>query len=162
VPGPQEQSPLDPASAPVERRVTDSLVDDSGLGKPLSARTRQRQRLLEDYLRAGGVPRYMQRSKEIDAKTRQVTERLARAHREVREACAENAELFARRWHAVARSWRFDELNELIREHNEWYPVEAQLPMDPRTRDYVRIRGRSYRRRELDAEWVLERFAPTP
>ena len=32
-----------------------------------------------------------------------------------------------------------DEINELIREHNEWYPVEAGLPLDPQTRDYVRI-----------------------
>jgi hypothetical protein len=30
--------------------------------------------------------------------------------------------------------------------------------MDIHTRDYVLINGRSYRRRELDAAWVLERF----
>jgi hypothetical protein len=30
--------------------------------------------------------------------------------------------------------------------------------MDLRTRDYVLVNGRSYRRRELDAIWVLERF----
>jgi hypothetical protein len=32
--------------------------------------------------------------------------------------------------------------------------------MDPRTRDYVRIRGRSYRRERLDANWVLSQFPP--
>ena len=32
---------------------------------------------------------------------------------------------------------RFDELNELIGQHNEWYPIERDLPMDLRTRDYV-------------------------
>ena len=46
----------------------------------------------------------------------------------------------------VAHRWRFDDLNDLIREHNEWYPIESGLPLDPRTRDYVRMRGRSYRR----------------
>ena len=30
--------------------------------------------------------------------------------------------------------------------------------MDPRTGDYVLIRGRSYRRRRLDAAWILDRF----
>ena len=33
--------------------------------------------------------------------------------------------------------------------------------MDPRTRDYVLIHGRSYRRAELDAAWVLREF-PAP
>jgi hypothetical protein len=30
--------------------------------------------------------------------------------------------------------------------------------MDPRTRDYVRIAGRSYRRPVLGPDWVLEHF----
>jgi hypothetical protein len=30
--------------------------------------------------------------------------------------------------------------------------------MDPRTRDYVKIGGRSYRREPLDAAWILSRF----
>ena len=34
--------------------------------------------------------------------------------------------------------------------------------MDPRTRDYVKIRGRSYRRTPLTAEWVLELFPTVP
>jgi len=49
-------------------------------------------------------------------------------------------------------------VNELIRQHNLWYPAEAKLPMDPRTRDFVLVGGRPYRRRPLDASWVLERF----
>ena len=32
--------------------------------------------------------------------------------------------------------------------------------MDPRTRDYVPIAGRSYRRRELGPDWILELFPP--
>jgi hypothetical protein len=30
--------------------------------------------------------------------------------------------------------------------------------MDPRTRDYVKVNGRSYRRPELGPAWVLEQF----
>jgi hypothetical protein len=34
--------------------------------------------------------------------------------------------------------------------------------MDPRTRDYQRIRGRSYRRDPIDAEWVLHHYPAEP
>jgi hypothetical protein len=30
--------------------------------------------------------------------------------------------------------------------------------MDPKTRDFVRVGGRDYRRDPLDAAWILERF----
>jgi hypothetical protein len=78
--------------------------------------------------------------------------------RTLRERYGADHELFARHWEAVARSWSFTRVNELIREHNEWYPIEADLPIDLRTRDYVKIRGRSYRRAELGPEWILEHF----
>jgi hypothetical protein len=32
--------------------------------------------------------------------------------------------------------------------------------MDPKTGDFVLLDGRPYRRRPLDAAWVLERFPP--
>ena len=47
---------------------------------------------------------------------------------------------------------------ELIRQHNEWYPIERDLPMDFRTRDYVPVNGRSFRREPLGAGWILEHF----
>ena len=65
---------------------------------------------------------------------------------------------FARAWHAFAAAQRFDHLNQLIRQHNEWYPIERDLPMDPRTGEYRKILGRTHYRRELDAAWVLEQF----
>jgi hypothetical protein len=34
--------------------------------------------------------------------------------------------------------------------------------MDPKTRDYVKVGGRSYRRRPLDAAWILDRFPAVP
>ena len=61
-------------------------------------------------------------------------------------------------WRRVAERWNFSELNDLIERHNQWYPVEARLPMDPRSRDFVKVGGRDYRRRPLDAAWILEHF----
>lgn len=45
-------------------------------------------------------------------------------------------------------------------QHNEWYPIERDLPMDLRTRDYVLVNGRSFRRPLLDPAWILDRFPP--
>jgi hypothetical protein len=102
----------------------------------------------------------MERARDIERGIRTELIRIERAYAALQEECGTDARQFARRWRARARAWRFDELNQLIREHNEWYPIEANLPMDPRTRDYVPVRGRSYRKRELGPEWVLERFPP--
>jgi hypothetical protein len=153
----------DDPRTPVEKRLARSFVDpETGYGKPLSRRTRQTKRSVESYLKGGVLPRYMERLREIETGIRSERRWIERAYRELREECGADAEAFARRWRARAGSWRFDKLNELIREHNEWYPIEANLPMDPRTRDYVLLRGRSYRRRELGPDWLLEQFPARP
>jgi len=147
----------DPRS-PVERRIEKSFEDTAGLGEPLSRRARQTRRSVEAYLNAGVVPRYMQRLREVDAAVEAQHARIERSYRRLQERYGADSEAFARRWLTRVRSFRFDAINELIREHNEWYPIEAQLPIDPRTGEYVGLRGRRFRRRELDLDWVLEQF----
>ena len=100
----------------------------------------------------------MERLAEIDRGIDNERRRLERAYRALREQCGPDGELFARRWRETAESWSFGRLNELIRQHNDWYPIERQLPISLKTRDYVLIHGRSYRRPVLGAEWVLEQF----
>jgi hypothetical protein len=155
-----ERGGHDPRSV-VERRIIRSGVDESREGRPLSRRARQTRRTVEAYLATGVMPRYMERLREIEAERAQLRRQIARAYRALEEACGDDREAFARRWRARARSWRFDHINRLIQEHNDWYPIESGLPLDPRTRDYVPIRGRSYRRTPLGADWVLEQFPPT-
>jgi hypothetical protein len=142
-----------------ERLLARSLEDPrSAGGRPISERARQSRRSLEHYLKAGIRPRWMERLIEIERGTAREKARLAEAYAELRQAHGDDSEAFARQWRSIAERWSFAELNELIRTHNEWYPVERDLPMDVRTRDYVLIGGRSYRRRELGADWILERF----
>jgi len=148
----------DRGTSPAERFLTESLEDPRSAGRPFSERARMTQRSLEDYLRAGMRPRWMERLMEIERGMARERERLAEVHAALREECGDDRPRFAQRWRAVARSWSFEDLNELIRTHNEWYPVERDLPMDLRTRDYVLINGRSYRRAELGPEWVLQHF----
>lgn len=139
----------DEQRTPTEELIRRSRIDDAGVGEPLTERARQRQRSIEAYLRGEALPRYMQRLVEIDRGVRRHTEALRRAY----ERPDRRAD-----WVQTARSWDFEDVNGLIREHNEWYPVERDLPMNPRTRDYVPVNGRSYRREELGADWVLARF----
>ena len=71
---------------------------------------------------------------------------------------SDDAESFARDWRETARRWSFGQVNELIDRHNRWFPAEARLPMDPRTRDFVKINGRPYVRHPLDENWILARW----
>src|SRR4051812_20716483 len=115
-------------------------------------------RPVEAYLEGGSPPRWMERLGEIARGIKNVRRRLTRAHRVLAERHADDPEGFAREWLAIADAWPFDELNVLIGQHNDWYPIERRLPIDLRTRDYVLIHGRSYRRPLLGPEWILEQF----
>jgi hypothetical protein len=144
-----------------QRTPVEQLLDrktDEGLETKLSRRSTQYARSLEAYFKAGDPPRWMTRVAEIDRGIARERRRLERAHRELRAECGDDAEAFAERWRAHARSLRFDDLNDLIEQHNEWFPIERRLPVDLRTRDYVLIAGRSYRRPVLGPDWVLEEF----
>ncbi|MGZ4202516.1 MAG: hypothetical protein ACXVRH_10710 [Thermoleophilaceae bacterium] len=142
----------------VERRIARSQVDDSGVGKPLSRRARHTRRSVEAYIAAGVIPRYMERLKEIEAERARLRRQIGRAHRRLSEACGDDREAFASAWRERAERWNFQPINQLIHEHNEWYPMESGLPLNPRTGYYVMLRGRSYRREPLGPEWVLEQF----
>jgi hypothetical protein len=151
----------EPLETPAERVLRNSRIDGEGEGRPFSERVRHHRRTLEAYFKAGSVPRWMERVTEVDQGIARERRRFAERHRALREECGRDREEFARRWRAIAEAARFDELNDLIRQHNDWYPIERDLPMDMRTRDYVKVNGRSYRRPELGPEWVLEQFPAT-
>ncbi len=134
------------------------LFEEHAVGGPISAVSRWTPRTLEAYLQAGGRPRWMERIGEIEALTANARTRLRRARRGLEAECAGDPALLAERWRAVAEAWDFEAVNRLIGQHNDWFPIERDLAMDPRTKDYVKIRGRSYRREPLDAAWVLREF----
>ncbi len=116
---------------------------------------------LERYVASlGGPLPYMVRLREIEEETRAHELALERAWAELSVACRPDARAFARRWRRIARRWNFTAVNELIERHNRYYPTEARLPMDPRTRDFALVNGEPYRKRRLGEDWVLERFPP--
>jgi hypothetical protein len=113
---------------------------------------------VESYLQAGAVPRFIERANQIESAMHRHRKRLERAYEWAVERHGENPEEFARYWRELAANWRFDDVNELIDEHNRWYPAERRLPLNPRTGDYLTIGNRDWRRRRLDARWILEQF----
>jgi hypothetical protein len=120
-------------------------------GAPLRRRLRNFRPEADTYVASLGGPRpYMQRLRQIEYETDRHLEALAAVYAEL----GNNPEA----WRAVAEGWNFSEVNDLIDRHNRWFPLEARLPMDPRSRDFVKIGGRPYRREPLDGAWVLEHF----
>jgi hypothetical protein len=144
-----------------ERVALDRDLEGSPLvGQPLRLRPSLRPSVESYFASLGGPLHYMVRLREIEAETAAHEEALEHAWRALAAESGNDGASFARRWRRRAERWNFEAVNELIHRHNRWYPVEARLPMDVRTGDFVLVNGRPYHRRPLDVRWVLEGFPP--
>ena len=142
-----------------DRRLLQEDLDTSPVkGKPLRHRLRNFRPDADSAIRAlGGPTVWMRRLRAIEDELERHEQQLDQAWRQLAYDAADAGE-FARIWRETAERWSFWDVNDLIDRHNRFYPAESRLPMDPRTGDFVRVDGRSYRRRRLDADWVLARF----
>jgi hypothetical protein len=151
---------------PRERREREQLEADLESspvrGTPLRQRLRNFRPDPESGVRAlGGPTAWMRRLRAIEDAVEQHERQLGAAWRTLAGEFDDPAG-FATAWRELAGNWSFAEVNELIERHNRNFPAEARLAMDPRTRDFVRLNGRSYLREPLDARWILDRFPPNP
>jgi len=144
-----------------ERRILDEELTTSPVkGEPLPQRLRNFRPDPDAAIRAlGGPAAWMRRLRAIEDAVDQHERQLGETWRSLAEELGD-PEAFAAAWRELADNWSFAEVNELIERHNRNFPAEARLAMDPRTRDFVRVNGRSYERQPLDADWILERFPP--
>jgi hypothetical protein len=150
---------------PRDRRERAALEEDlrahPARGKPLALRMRNFRPRADAYLAAARGPlHYMLRLHEIEVRSEAHEVALREAWHALAGECEHDASGFARRWRSHARHVDFAEVNDLVERHNRWYPVESNLPMDPRTGDYALVNARNYRLSPLGADWVLERFPP--
>jgi hypothetical protein len=123
-------------------------------------RALQDPQALERYLRGSDPPRWMVRARDIDNGIEEAREELAQAYAALAAAIPDPAR-FAAAWRERLATWKFDRhVNELIRQHNEYYPIERMLPIDIRTGEYRLVNGKPYQRRPLDAEWAASEFPP--
>ena len=147
---------------PWERREREQLeaeLESSPVrGTPLRQRLRNFRPDPESGVRAlGGPTAWMRRLRAIEDAVDQHERQLGEAWRSLAEEL-EDPEAFAAAWRELAGNWSFAEVNELIERHNRNVPAEARLAMDPRTRDFVKVGGRDYRREPLDSKWILALF----
>ncbi len=126
-------------------------------GKPLPQRLRLGPVELDRYL-AGQLQglAYMRRLRAIEDEEARHLRELEEAWRTLAEEVRDEA-AFALAWREVASGWNFRRINDLIASHNAYYPIEARVPMSPRTGGYAK----SWQREPFGAEWILERFPPT-
>jgi hypothetical protein len=146
----------DPREQALGDAVARDLEGSPLVGRPQRYRPRNFRPTAESYIASlGGPLPYMRRLRQIAEETAEHERQLAEARADL---AAQAPDDFRRRWQALARRWRFDAVNELIERHNRFYPAEARLPMDPRTRDYALVNGRPYWIEPLGPAWILERF----
>ena len=132
----------------MKRTPAEEILGEWGIRDVSPASQRERDQLYVDRdLNPFVGKRLRRRLRQIEELTREHERRLEAAYAE-RDGD----------WRRLAERWDFGDVNELIERHNRFYPIEARLPMDPRSRDFVKVGGRHYRRRLLDVAWVLERF----
>jgi hypothetical protein len=140
-----------PPSAAERDRLAGEHELNPLVGAALPRRIRRFGAQAHTYLASlGGPLPYMQRARLIDEETERHRARLAEAY----EACRDEPD----EWRRIVDRWDFGDVNDLIERHNRWYPVEARLPMDPKTKDYVEVGGRPYWRRPLGPQWILRQF----
>lgn len=141
--------------------LQEDMVDNPLRGRPIRDRQRNWRPEADSYIASlGGPLPYMQRLRAIHDETEEHLARLAAAYEQL--AREHHGHEFAVRWRRLLEGWRFDAVNELIDRHNRWFPIEARLPMDPRTGDFALVGGEPYWKRPLDAVWALQRFPAEP
>jgi hypothetical protein len=167
----------------VERREREAIMRQ-GVTRPETPRDRKEREALEEDLKGnplagepirrrlrnfrpdasaaiaalGGPTSWMRRLRAIELATDEHELALAEAWLGLRDELAGDPIQFGEAWRALAGSWDFSAVNDLIERHNRHYPAESRLPMNPRTGDFVLINGRPYTKEPLDAAWILERF----
>jgi hypothetical protein len=159
--GEHQPRPLNERERREAERLEEDLRDSPVAGKPIPRRLRNFSPGAERYaLAVAGPPAYVRRKREIEDLIAAHEEQLRRDWEEL-SAAEPDPDARERRWREHAARKSFYVVNDLIERHNRWYPVEAKLAMDPRTGDFVRVAGASYRLEPLDAAWVLRRFPPS-
>ena len=135
--------------------------DNPYKGKPVYIHLPSFKITLDEYLKAmDGPPAWVMRLKRIEDWMDQTS---ARVHKDWVEMALENfdnSENFRREWMRFIENFDFSQINKWIGDHNEYFPIEANLPYDIRTGKML-YGGGPFRKKEfLGPDWLLDQFPP--
>lgn len=116
---------------------------------------------LEHKVRAKmGPPPYAVRAKYMEDLIRQLETELEKQWRTIAETYRGNPPRFAQVWTAVVETLDLEPLNRLIKEHNTFYPIEANLREHPET-GQIMIGATPWKPTpKITAERLLSKFPP--
>ena len=116
---------------------------------------------LEQQVRAQmGPPPYAIRARYLEDTIENLRLDLRAQWRHLAESCRGEPKKFATIWQSLAEAIDLAPLNALIKEHNAFYPIEANLQADPET-GKIMIGATVWRpMKKLSAEKLLELFPP--
>jgi hypothetical protein len=100
-----------------------------------------------------GVPVYAERKRRIEDLEAAMLKKLVAMY-DALVAKGASAAAAREEMHDKARATDFTRVNALIAKHNRWYPVEANLPCDPKTGAYL-LFGRKW---NPEPTWSAERL----
>ncbi len=107
-------------------------IPESIKGKPLRIPQFNFTISMENKVRSMfGPPHYATRARRIENITQKLMEDLAIEYDGMIDSFGEDTEVFTQQWKNLIGSLELDELNGLIDKHNTYYPMEANLQIDP-------------------------------
>ncbi len=116
---------------------------------------------LEQKIRARmGTPPYAVRAKYIEDKIDDLTAELKAQWEEFGKSYEYNPDRFKTVWTAIIETLELDKLNVLIKEHNTYYPIEANLKHDPDTGQIMMGSMVWKPKKKLVPDYFLNMFPP--
>ena len=114
-----------------EQLKSQRLSEDTK-GKPLKIPQFNFTISLENKVRSMfGPPHYATRARRIENITHKLMEDLVFEYASMIDRFGDDPEVFAQQWKELISSLELGELNDLIDKHNTYYPMEANLQIDP-------------------------------
>lgn len=86
---------------------------------------------------AAGVPAYMRRKRRIEDLEDALRQALDEVYQEALDEAQGDASQAREELLKTAREMDLNLLNDLIGRHNRYYPIEANLPVDPKTGKFL-------------------------
>ena len=155
------EKPPSPREKRIEKVLEDGVYHSGLKNKPFRIRHNYFRYTVAEKLRGyTGPPAFAFRLKRIEDWMESRREIIREAWIELAQKRRMTPDKFRRKWLKFARDFDFSQVNELIDQHNRYYPIERNLPIDIRTGVDL-DRGKPFKKRPyLDKNWILNQFPP--